>query len=125
MYKHWRIMPPLHRQTSVYISCFFATPPHPPQKVFLCFWQTHTHALFWDNCFGFLGMSLLAFNTRVGCTNHIAVANVVYIICDPSLVLHIANLLTVSILGWWPVSHPSQRYYCLTPLRLKLASIRS
>ena len=42
---------------------------------------------------------------------HIAEANVMYIPGDPPLVLHIANLLTVSIVGCWPGSYLAQGYY--------------
>ena len=35
------------------------------------------------------------------CLNCIAEANIIYIPWDPPLVLHIANLLTVNIVGWW------------------------
>ena len=48
---------------------------------------------------------------RVGCLICIAEANVMYVPWDPPLVLHIADLLMVSIVGHWPGSCLSQGYY--------------
>ena len=46
-------------------------------------------------------------------------ANVMYIPWDPPLVLHIANLLTDSIVGHWPGSYLTQGYYCVPVVRLE------
>ena len=50
---------------------------------------------FFGACFGFLVMSPLGFEARVGCLIRIVEANVMYIPQDPPLVLH---MLT----SWWP-----------------------
>ena len=49
----------------------------------------------------------------------------VYIICSwgPPLVLHIADLLTVSIVGHWPGSYFDQGYYCGAAVSLESAII--
>ena len=87
---------------------------HIPTCMYRCgtfFWRTHTHVLFWGPCFGFLVTSPLGFKARAGCLIHIAEANVMYVPWDPPLVLHIANLLTVSIAGRRPGSYLAQGYY--------------
>ena len=48
-----------------------------------------------------------------------------YIPQDPHLVLHIANLLTVSIVGHWSGSYLAQGYYCVAAMSLEPAIIRS
>ena len=78
------------------------------------FWQTHTHVLFWGHwypCFGFLVTSPLGFKARVGCHIRIAGANVMYIPWDPPLVLHVANLMTDSIVRRRLGSYLAQGYY--------------
>ena len=79
---------------------------------FLC----RTYVLFWGHwypCFGFLVTSPLGFQSQSGfcLIHHIAEANVMYIPGDPPLVLHIADLLMVSIVGCWPGSYLAQGYY--------------
>ena len=81
---------------------------------FKYFWRTHTHVLFWGHwypCFGFLVTSPLGFKARAGCLIRIAEANVMYVPWDPPLVLHVADLLTVSIAGRRLGSYLAQGYY--------------
>ena len=81
---------------------------------FKYFWRTHTHVLFWRHlypCFGFKVMFPLGFKARVGCLICFAEANVMYVPWDPPLVLHIADLLMVSIAGHRLGSYLAQGYY--------------
>ena len=93
------------------------------------FCRTHSHVLFWGHwypCFGFLVTSPLGFKARVGSALiRIAEANVMYISWDPPLVLHIADLLTDSIVGRWPGSCLAQGYYCVAAVSLEPAINRS
>ena len=52
------------------------------------------------------------------CLIRIAEANVMYIPWDPPLVLHIANLLTDSIVWRQPGSYLAQGYYCVAAVSL-------
>ena len=99
-----------------------------PFFFFKYFWRTHSHVLFWGHwypCFGFLVTSPLGFKARVGCLIRIAEANVMYVPWDQPLVLHIADLLTVSIAGCWPGSYLAQGYYCVAAVSLEPAINRS
>ena len=53
------------------------------------------------------------------CLIRIAEVNVIYISWDPPLLLHIANLLTDSIVGHWPGSYLAEGYYCVAPVSLE------
>ena len=59
------------------------------------------------------------------CLIRIAEANVMYISWDPPLVLHIADLLTDSIVGRRPGSYLAQGYYCVAAVSLEPAINRS
>ena len=48
-----------------------------------------------------------------------------YISWDPPLVLHVADLLTDSIVGRWPGSYLAQGYYCVAAVSLEPAINRS
>ena len=89
---------------------------------FFSFWRTHVH--FWGHwypCFGFMVTSPLGFKARVG----IAEVNIMYVPQDPPLVLHIADLLTDSIVGHWPGSYLAQGYYCVAAMSLEPTINRS
>ena len=63
--------------------------------------------LFWTS-----GDIFSGFQSQSGfCLIHIAEVNVMYIPWDPLLVIHIVNLLTVSIVGYWLGSYFAQGYY--------------
>ena len=77
-----------------------------------------------DTPFLFLVTSPLGFKARVGCLIRIAEPNIMYVPWDPPLVLHIANLLTVSICRA-PTRFISCPKILLAPVRLEPAIKRS
>ena len=106
----------LHHKTDIQNVYFFS---------FLNIFGGHIHMSYfggrWYPCFGFLVMFPLDFKARVGCLIPIAEVNVMYIPWDPPLVLHIANLLMVSIAGCPPrfISCPKIYYWHQWVLNLR------